>query len=469
MNKPQATLRAENLSYAYPQHGLGLPTVDFEAYPGEMWAITGRSGCGKSTFARCLTGLIPHLYIGNMRGNVWIGDLNTRQAPLWRLCESVGMLFQNPMAQSLASSVEQEVLFGLENLDLPIAEQHARCHEYLERFRLLPLARQRPDTLSGGEIQRLMLAAVLARRPRAMVLDEPLSMLDTTAATELTSYLGELAAQGTTIVACEHRADYFVSLPRLQQMRLSADGDQEAAPSLPPTPVLPASEVKIRGLRLGFGQRVLFRDLTLSLRGGEVVALIGRNGVGKTTLLRALARLHPYEGTIEARDGQTVQFGLMFQNPDWQLFNPTVREEIRYRISNPNERLYGWVLQALSLGAYEQTQPLLLSEGQKKRLALATLLLRQPRDGILLDEPTLGQGDEHRAILGQVARGLANAGSIVVAATHDLLWAVCYADRIILLAPGHIAADGPTQAVLRDHAAWAKSGLVIPPWILQAT
>jgi len=467
MTNSQAILRTEQLSYAYPQHGLGLATTDFVAEPGEVWAITGRSGCGKSTFARCLTGLIPHLYRGEMRGQVWVGNLNTRQTPLWRLCESVGMLFQNPMGQSLASSVEQEILFGLESLELSLAERRARCEEYLERFQLVPLRRRRPDTLSGGEMQRVMLAAVLARQPGAVVLDEPLSMLDTTAATELSSYLGELAQEGNTVVACEHRADYLVCLPGCRQMQLSGEGGRQEQ-ALPPAPVHSASEVRIRGLQLGFSRKELFRDLSLSLRGGEVMALIGCNGVGKTTLLRALVGLHPYEGDIVATDGRPVGFGLMFQNPDRQLFNPTVREEIRYRVPRPDETLYKWLLQALSLGTYEQVQPLLLSEGEKKRVALATLLLHKSRHGVLLDEPTLGQGDEHRAILGRVTRGLADAGSIVVAATHDLLWAVRYADRITLLAPGRVAADGPTQAVLKDRAAWAEAGLLIPPWIAEA-
>ena len=471
MARSQFVLHAAQLSYAYPQHGLGLQPVDFEARPGELWMITGRSGCGKSTFARCLTGLIPHLYRGDMRGDVWIEGLNTRRTPLWQICESVGMLFQNPAGQAVASTAEQEIAFGLENLGLPVDEQRARCRSYVDRFQLGHLSQRRPATLSGGEQQRLMLAAVLARQPKALILDEPLSMLDTTNATELVRHLEELTQQGTTIVACEHRADYLAALPATRQMRLPAsrNHDEPLEQALPPAPVSSVGTVELQGLELGFTRQCLFQDLTLSLRGGEVVALIGRNGVGKTTLLRALAGLHPYGGTIGSGDGHQTGFGLMFQNPDWQLFNPTVRDEIRYHLRESDETLYAWLLQALSLEQYENVPPLLLSEGEKKRVALAILLMRHPRHGVLLDEPTLGQDDYHRQILGRAARGLADAGCIVVAATHDLAWARRCADRIVLLAPGRVVADGTTRDVLENRSAWAEAGLVIPPWISEYT
>jgi len=471
MAPSQVVLRADKLSYAYPQHGLGLPPVNFEARSGELWTITGRSGCGKSTFARCLTGLIPHLYNGDMRGDVWIEGLNTRHTPLWQICESVGMLFQNPAGQSLASTAEQEIAFGLENLGLPVDEQRARCQRYIERFQLGHLSQRRPATLSGGEQQRLMLAAVLARQPKALILDEPLSMLDTTNATDLVSHLEELTHQDTTIVACEHRAEYLASVPTARQMRLPAsrNHDEPLEQVLPPAPVAGVGRVELQGLELGFTRQRLFHDLTLSLRGGEVVAIIGRNGVGKTTLLRTLAGLHPCKGTIRTGNGHLANFGLMFQNPDWQLFNPTVREEIRYRVQEPDEILYEWLLQALSLKQYEDVPPLLLSEGEKKRVALAILLMHRPKHGILLDEPTLGQDDYHRRILGRATKSLADAGCIVVAATHDLAWARRCADRIVLLAPGRVAADGATRDVFENRSAWADAGLLIPPWISEDT
>src|SRR5690606_31216075 len=144
------------------------------------------------------------------------------------------------------------------------------------------------------------------------------------------------------------------------------------------------------GVTVQLGRRTVLRNLNLTVRGGETAAIVGRNGVGKTTLLRALGGLVPYDGRIDG-NGERADLGLVFQNADLQLFNASVRDEILYRVDNPDMALYEHLLDVLGLTRYENTPPLLLSEGEKKRVALATVLLRQPRHGVLLDEPSLGQ------------------------------------------------------------------------------
>lgn len=460
-----AALETHNLSYAYPQHGHGLQPISFSAARGEAWVATGYSGSGKSTLARCLTGLIPHLYQGQISGSVSVDGLDTQQTPLWRLSEHVGLLFQNPSAQSLASTVEGEVLFGLEHLDICRTEMGRRLETALERFQITHLRNRSPHSLSGGEMQRLMLAAVLARQPRSLVLDEPFSMLDSTIATELAIHLSALTQQGTTVVTLEHRDDYMREIPALRHLELAPRITKTMREPLTPASVRATPTVRIRALGLRRGEKDLFSNLNLDLHGGVVTALVGANGVGKTTLLRALAGIQSYRGRVALSDGAAPQLGMMFQNADLQIFNPTVREEILYHLPNPDPALYAWVLEALSLNKYEQTAPLLLSEGQKKRLALAILLMQQPAHGVLLDEPTLGQDDHHRAIMGTVVHKLAEAGYLVVVATHDLQWAASYAERVILLAPGEIAADGPAAEVFGAPAAWERAGLVLPNWL----
>jgi energy-coupling factor transporter ATP-binding protein EcfA2 len=185
--------------------------------------------------------------------------------------------------------------------------------------------------------------------------------------------------------------------------------------------------------------------------------------VGKTTFLRALAGLQKHSGAITL-DGQRPDLGMVFQNPDLQLFNATVREEILYRVPEPNMELYDWSLRALGLDRYEDTPPLLLSEGEKKRVALATVLMRQPRHGILLDEPSLGQDAAHKAMLIRLSRALADAGKLALITTHDLALAA-QSDRLLLLGPEGFVADGPPDDVLRDDAAWSRLGLAVPDWI----
>ena len=461
-------LATRALAYAY--HGRTTPSVrdvTLCVRAGERLLITGSSGSGKSTLARCLVGLIPHLYKGKFEGEVWLDGLRTDATPLWQLAERAGMVLQNTQAQMLASTVEDEIAFGLENLGLRREEIARRIQDSLYRFGLQLLRGNDPRRLSGGEGQRVMLAAILARRPPILVLDEPLSMLDTTAARELVNHLTDLAQQGCAVVVCEHRAHYFDGAGAFREHLLSrqAVSVAEDDPSPAPLPDVPDFHLAINNLSVAFGQRQVLKDICLDLPGGEVVALIGANGSGKTTLLRSLLGLQRHEGKLIVTDGGTPDLGLIFQNPDLQLFNPTVREEVLYRVTAPNDELYHWLMTRLGLERYQGSSPLLLSEGEKKRLCLAMVLMHQPRHGVLLDEPTLGQDDHHRALLGHTARGLAEAGRLVIVATHDLAWAAQYATHMLVLHQGQIIAMGAPDVLLRDADLWQRVGLYVPDWI----
>ncbi|MGC9333500.1 MAG: ABC transporter ATP-binding protein [Anaerolineae bacterium] len=457
-------VQAEHLAYRYPQNEHGLRPISLAAGSGEALLIAGPSGCGKSTLARCLTGLIPHLYHGILHGKVWLDGLQTETTPLWKLIEIAGLVFQNPSAQMLAESVENEVIFGLENLGLPRQTISQRLEEALTQFGLQDLRKRPPQTLSGGEQQKLALASITARRPPVLVLDEPLSMLDGTAAAGLVDHLADLTTAGTTVVTCEHREEYLGPIPGLRIVRLKGRNSPEVRP-LPHLPRVesPASTLEVEGLTVRLGGRRILHDLCLSVGGGQVIAVVGRNGVGKTTLLRTLAGLQQHEGTI-AVNGRAPDLGMVFQNADLQLFNASVHDEILYKVAEPDRELYDWLLRALGLAAYEDIPPLLLSEGEKKRVALATVLMRRPRHGLLLDEPSLGQDAAHKALLLQVARSLAQAGQFVILTTHDLPLAI-QADRLLLLGPAGFVADGPPDQVLQAHAAWEELGLRVPGWL----
>jgi energy-coupling factor transport system ATP-binding protein len=458
-----AVLRASDVSFRYPQNHWGLAPTSLSLEAGEFVFIAGASGSGKSTLARCLVGLIPHLYHGDLSGEVWLDELRTADTPLWRLAERGGLVFQNPAGQMLAPTVEDEILFGLENLGLPRAEMAARLEVALERFGLGTFRDRRPLTLSGGEQQKLALAAVMAREPRVLVLDEPLSMLDSTASQELIEELVRLVQEGATVAICEHRGEYLSYVERLRTFRLSGASAREEQSSALIWPEIDPFRLQVSQLTVELGGRAVLDDLSMEASGGEVLAIVGRNGSGKTTLLRALAGLQSYGGRVSI-DGGRPDFGLVFQNPDLQLFNATVRDEVLFGLADVDEGLYRAVLGALGLMRYEETPPLLLSEGEKKRLALATVLMRQPRHGVLLDEPSLGQDDAHKEQLTKVARALAESGRLVIMTTHDLALASA-ADRILLLGKQGIAADGTPAELLRSPAAWQAEGLWVPHWL----
>ncbi len=458
-------LYADDVSYRYIQHGRGLGAVSMSVLPGEMVLVSGPSGCGKSTLARCLTGLIPHLYRGEMGGEVRVDGLRTVDVPLWQLAERAGLVFQNPAAQMLASTVENEIVFGLENLGLPGADIRARLEASLAQFDLISLRHRSPLTLSGGEQQKLALAATMARRPPVLVLDEPLSMLDGTAAEQLVAYLDALARGGTAVVVCEHRVEALCSVVGLRHVELGSKSHVVPAVPLDAFPGLGTAPFTLRvsGLGVRLGGRAILSDLNLEIAGGQIVAIVGRNGVGKTTLLRALVGLQKHGGAVEVAGGR-AELALVFQNPDLQLFNPTVREEILYKLGEVDDACYRWLLDALGLRLYEDTPPLLLSEGEKKRVALAVALMRMPRHGILLDEPSLGQDVAHKAQLITLARSLAETGRLVLMTTHDLSLAV-QADRLLLMSEGGFVTDGPPLAVLADRTAWDRIGLRVPDWV----
>jgi energy-coupling factor transport system ATP-binding protein len=447
-----------------------LPSISLEITPGELTLVAGPSGCGKSTLARCLMGLIPHLYHGELIGEVWLDGHRTSDAPMWQLAEVAGMVFQNPAAQMLAPSVEDEIIFGLENLGLARDEIKTRLEIVLGEFGLAHMRERNPQTLSGGEQQRLALAAILARQPEALILDEPLSMLDTTAAGDLIAYLEKFAAQGKTVVMFEHRQEYLDGVQGLRHLSLAGKPKAEyLTQKEAPQRLQENFRLEIDRLGVHLGGRAIFQNLNLSLKSGQVIAIVGRNGVGKTTLLRALSGLQKYSGSVRVATsggGQRPDLGMVFQNPDLQLFNASVREEMLYRLPNPDLDYYRWLVAALGLEPYESTPPLLLSEGEKKRLALGLVMMRRPAHGLLLDEPSLGQDQAHKTTLMRILRALADAGQLAVITTHDLTLAA-QADRLILLGPDGVIADGETDAILQDHAAWGRTGLILPEWFLR--
>jgi energy-coupling factor transport system ATP-binding protein len=463
-------LSADQVSFAYPQEQRGLSSASFEIEAGQGILISGLSGSGKSTLARCLSGLIPHLYRGEMQGQVRINQLRTDQLQLWQLSEQAGLVFQNPAFQMLAPTVEEEILFGLENLGLPRVIMKDRLEQALTRFNLQDFRSRSPHTLSGGEQQKLALASITARQPKILILDEPLSMLDSTSAIEFVADIEKQLADGLALVICEHREKYVDHLPDLKRLKLNSVSVTKTGSEAPlqayPQKNDPFS-LEIHDLSVNKQGNQILSHVNLTIPSGKVIALVGRNGTGKTTLFRAIAGFQHHNGMIRVKKGNEetpAQFNMIFQNPDTQLFNPTVQEEILYKIFSPDRDFFHWILEALNLTRYKNTPPLLLSEGEKRRVALATALMHRPKHGILLDEPSLGQDSSHKRILINLCKKLAASGLIVFLSTHDLELAA-QTDQLILLGSEGIIRYGHTADVWQDAAGWEKTGLVHPVWM----
>lgn len=453
----------------------------------------GPSGSGKSTFARAIAGLVPRDVPGEWAGSLRIGDLETAAAAPAEVAARVGILFQDPGSQLVMDRAEDDVAFGMENRAWPRPEMLARVPEALAAVGLAGFERQRGPRLSGGEQQRLALAGVEAPRPVVLVLDEPTANLDSAGSAALFDRLRRIKSERiATIVLVEHRAD--LAWP-LADLVLALDGSGSPIDVGPPGDVVARSGARLAaagiwlpddlGTRpetsrspwagrpgaadLAVARDVRFeyerghpvvRDVDLAIAPGERVALVGRNGSGKSTLLRLMAGLlRPMTGSIKLGGSDpsalkpsrlAAAAGYVFQDPELGFLADTVGEEIELGLDADSANRSTGLMERLGLplGRFRDRSPYRLSGGEQRRLSIATALARRPAL-LLLDEPTFGQ-DRHgweamAAIIGEEV----DAGTAVVAATHDERFASRVADRRVEMADGWVISDdgpGPRAA-----------------------
>ncbi len=202
-------VEVKGLTYSYPDAPTpSISEINFMAEQGEFILVTGPSGCGKTTFCRCLNGLIPNSYGGTFSGTVMVDGSPTTKSPVFELAQRVGLVFQNPENELFCTSVEREVAFGLENLAVPRDELRSRVEEALSLVGILHLGDKSPEELSGGEQQKVAVAALLAMKPKVLVLDEPTANLDPLSASSVMDVLTKINKEsGVTVILVEHRLE----------------------------------------------------------------------------------------------------------------------------------------------------------------------------------------------------------------------------------------------------------------------
>jgi len=500
-------IRVEELSFAYPKAaGPVLRGVNLSIPEGEAVLVVGPSGGGKSTLLRCLNGLVPHFHGGSFAGRVSMDGEDTLNHQPRELARKVGLVFQDPESQFVADIVEDELAFGMENMGVPRLTMRKRVEEVLDVLGIAHLRRRRLDTLSGGELQRVAIGAVLTVQPRVLVLDEPTSQLDPQAAEEVLTVVQRLNSDlGLTIVMAEHRLERVVQYVD-RVLYMPGDGSvasypvREAMERLPLAPPvarigralgwapLPLSvregkpfvkrsalpplsdtrsdagdsraSVVVEKAHLSYGDADVIKGVSLHAFPGQVLALMGRNGAGKTSLLRSLVGLlAPRKGTVSvlgedivgsSTEELTRRVALVPQDPASILFHDTIEGEIADtlkgtgREGNVEEALAEWRLESL-----RRAHPRDLSAGERQRAALAAMLVGRP-PVILLDEPTRGMDYETKRLLMDNLRRRCRQGCTVVLASHDVELVGSCADRVVLLAEGEVAAVGPTRDVLTE-------------------
>ncbi len=545
----ESDIFVESLSYTYPGHSEpSLRNINFSVDKGDFVLIAGPTGCGKSTLVYCLNGLIPHVFGGDFKGRVVIGDKDTMNFEVYQLAQSVGTVFQNAENQLCSLIVEDEVAFGPENLALPKDEISKRVNFALEKTGTRDFVQKYVFNLSAGQKQRVVIASSLALLPKILVLDEPLSELDPCGSKEMLRTLRKLNEDlGMTIVLTEHKleevlgvvkkvflmdegqilaqgkpSEVFKDVELMErlglrvpetvkfsykliekklstELALSADEanaviagidklreehifdfDSANLQTEPPDGDRKAGEplVKVEGIGYEYDDgTTALEDINLDISSGDFVAILGCNGAGKSTFAQVMTGLlKPTKGKIyiDGRDcakcnpaDVAATIGYTFQNPEYQLFCETVRDEVAFGPKQLNlpanevEKRVRDALRVMGLTNLEDRYPQALSRGQRLRVAIASVLSMSPKV-LILDEPMAAQDFNQIVSLMNHLKALNNQGLAVVMITHDINITARYANRVVLMVKGKIVADGKPRDVLSNEDLLSRTGLHPP-------
>ena len=484
-----------DLSFSYPEYP-GLPArslltgVELSVAAGGIALVLGASDEGKTTLARILGALVPRFTGGTLAGSVRCGGADVLHSPPYDLLGRVGLVFQHPDEQIISTRCDAEVAFALESLGTAPPAMERRVRDSLALLGLSGFEARNPATLSGGEKKRLLLACLEAIDPAVWVLDEALEELDPA---WRRSVLDRLRAGRKTALVLDSRwapvfdgrTDCHAVLSGGSVLGLTDDpaspalrDAMEAAGILPPSGrlpapagIVPAPFVRSRGLSFAFpGAGAFSLDIgELELEKGSVTAIVGPNGSGKSTLARLLCGLlEPERGTLEVDRGRGFVptaakdlnrlVGYLFQDPDHQIFLPTVREELALSLRASGtrgvdaERRIGEAIDRFGLPP-AATPPALMSYGSRKLLQGAASWLLG-RDLLILDETDSGLS--YRSFFGLLGT-LRAGGAGIVLVTHDAALARTTADRVIAMEAGRVVADARSGAF---DSALAVGGLI---------
>lgn len=547
-----AIIEMECVSFSYgtaTDGAYALKDIDLSVEEGTFVGLIGPSGAGKSTLASAITGAIPHHYRGRLFGSTLVAGLDTCEAPLTDIAKVVGSVLQDIDAQMVASVVEDELLFGLENFGIDHREIEGRIASALDAVGIADLRHREIATLSGGQKQKVAIAAILAMTPRVIVMDEPTSALDPASARDVFEVLRRAKElTGMTVILIEQTvallAEYCDRVVVIDQGRIALDGtptdvfshgetlraigvdtprtvrisnslaeaglaanDSPAltldgaeslvagilAPGLSKSsPIVPRTLGDRPGARNTVDERPIIVDvagaaysygtgqagiegINLTVRAGEILAVVGQNGAGKTTFTKLLNGLiKPSAGVVRIAglDTRTTPVSALashaatlFQNPDRQLCRNTVVEEISFGLElqgvaadTARERARRV---AATFGLPENASPFNLSRGQRQMVALASVVALEP-ELIILDEPTSGLDYRECMTVMETVRQRALDGAAVVMVCHDMEVVSDFADTLAVMAEGRLIEVGPSREVFANDALLAHARIAAP-------
>ncbi|WP_262177146.1 ABC transporter ATP-binding protein [Saccharococcus sp. Marseille-Q5394] len=445
-------IRFDNVSFRYPdEEEWILEDLSFSVARGERVVITGPSGSGKTTLLYLCNRLYPENCDGIVKGSVTLFDKESQNYSPGEVNHRIATVFQDPDAQFCMMTVEEELAFTLENLNVEREEMDGRIKDVLDLTGLTKFRHSVIQQLSGGQKQRIATACALIMEPEILLLDEPISHLDPYTAKQFISWLDELQQeQSLTILAIEHRLDLWGGF-------FDREIQLERINDVNPMSKRISSKQEGQSLEVAnVGTESFLKDVSFSLNRGEVTILAGPNGSGKSTLLKALCNLIPASGTV-----RPSHLGYVPQSPEFLFVTKTVRDEIAFGGGADAEEL----LSRLHLAAVAEAHPFAVSHGQKRRVAIAAMLC-DGREIILMDEPTSGQDAASMVELFGLIDERAREGTTFLIVTHDMEFAFHVADSALLMQDGALTGKFDAALVWRDEELLADHHLLQPKgWV----
>lgn len=428
-----------------------LSDINLEIQDGEFVLICGESGCGKTTMTKLINGLIPHFVRDvSVDGTITVCGKNIAEMPMYEIAELVGSVFQNPRTQFFYTNSNAEMAFGLENIGLEPEYIRKRIKNTINELDIEKLEDRDVFSISGGEKQLLAFASVYAMNPQIYVLDEPSANLDIAAMEKLSERMKVIKEKGHTVVVAEHRlawiqkfadriiymkegrieqeftSDEFKALADLKRKQM---GLRSIVPEQIQIPEITGNSedkvLQICNLSCKRKKQMIFQNISLSARAGDIIGITGKNGAGKSTFCNCLCGLLKpkggeilYQGKKLSEKARTKLFGMVMQEVNHQLFSDSVKNECLLANEEASEQEIRELLEKFDLEEYAEYHPMILSGGQRQRLAICQAVMGEKKL-LIFDEPTSGLDFRHMCQVEKLMKQLSEEKYIIIVVTHD--------------------------------------------------
>lgn len=428
-----------------------LSDINLEIQDGEFVLICGESGCGKTTMTKLINGLIPHFVRDvSVDGTITVCGKNVAEMPMYEIAELVGSVFQNPKTQFFYTNSNAEMAFGLENRGVEPEYIRKRIKNTINELDIEKLEDRDVFSLSGGEKQLLAFASVYVMNPQIYVLDEPSANLDIAAMEKLSERMKVIKEKGHTVVVAEHRlawihkfADRIIYMKEgsieqeftsdefkaLSDRKRKQMGLRSIVPEQIQIPEITGNSedavLQICNLSCKRKKQMIFQNISLSARAGDIIGITGKNGAGKSTFCNCLCGLLKpkggeilYQGKKLSEKARTKLFGMVMQEVNHQLFSDSVKNECMLANEEASEQEIRELLEKFDLEEYAEYHPMILSGGQRQRLAICQAVMGEKKL-LIFDEPTSGLDFRHMCQVEKLMKQLSEEKYIIIVVTHD--------------------------------------------------